>query len=71
MNPLIRLIGIAGKFVLLNFKALLLYFSKNNTSIQSLEINTIVFTHSLGGGTASYEKSHYYKNNYLIIKLIS
>ncbi len=71
MNPLIRLIGIAGKFILLNIKALLLYLSKKNTSIESLEINTIVFTHSLGGGTASYEKTHFYKNNYLIIRLIS
>lgn len=71
MNPIIHFLGICIKFFLLNIKAELLYFTKKNIRLNTNEINTIVFTHNLGGGTESYVSKNFYNPNILIIRLIS
>lgn len=71
MNKLVHLLGISGKYVLLNLKALNKLLIKNNSYIDLSEINSLVFTHNLGGGTEQYVKSHFYHDNVLIVRLIS
>lgn len=71
MNPIIHFLGICIKFFLINIKAELLYLKQKNTILNTNEINTIVFTHNLGGGTESYVRKNFYNPNILIIRLIS
>lgn len=73
MNPIIHFLGIVAKFILLNAKALfkiLLQRQKLSTR-DFLNVDTIVFTHNLGGGTLNYEKQNFYKKNILIVRVIS
>ena len=73
MNPIIRVFGISIKFLLINLRAVFLVYlySKKITRINFNAVDTIVFTHNLGGGTLNYEKQYFNKNNILVIRKIS
>lgn len=73
MNPIIHFLGIVAKFILLNAKALFkILLQKQKLSTKDFSnVDTIVFTHNLGGGTLNYEKQNFYKKNILIVRVIS
>lgn len=71
MNPLIHFLGICIKFIILNTKIFVKYLFIRNKEINSSNIDTVVFTHNLGGGTESYVRKNFYRNNILIVRLCS
>lgn len=73
MNQVIHFAGICVKFIFINLLAslkLIFKFKKIDKLLFS-SINTVVFTHNLGGGTESYEKNTFNKSNILMIRKIS
>ena len=70
---LIHFLGVVVKYFLINFLFLLkLIFQKGKVKdFDFSKIDTIVFTHNLGGGTFAYEKQNFYKGNILILRLVS
>ncbi|MBQ6781055.1 MAG: glycosyltransferase family 4 protein [Treponema sp.] len=71
MNPVIHVLGIIIKYLFLNTRVFFQYLRLRNNSITVSAIDTVVFTHNLGGGTESYVRNNFYKNNILIVRLIS
>lgn len=71
MNPIIHCLGICAKYIILNVKVFLVYLIKRQGFLDSDKITTIVFTHNLGGGTESYVRKNFYKDNILIVRLLS
>lgn len=73
MNPFVHILGISIKYVLINTKMLLkLLFQRQKLNLlNSDNIDTVVFTHNLGGGTLNYEKQNFYAENVLIFRVIS
>lgn len=73
MNPIIHLFGIVAKFIILNTKALIeILLQRQKLSTKDFtNVDTIVFTHNLGGGTLNYEKQNFCKKNTLIVRVIS
>lgn len=73
MNPIIHLFGIIAKYILLNTKTFLKILIQKQKLLAKdfTNVDTIVFTHSLGGGTKTYEKQNFYKKNILIIRIVS
>jgi glycosyltransferase involved in cell wall biosynthesis len=70
MNTIIHIVGILGKYALLNLKAVFLC-AKKKSKFETLNIKRIVFTHNLGGGTEVYVRSHFIDRTTLIVRLIS
>lgn len=71
MTPILHLCGIIIKYIFLNSKVLLkILLQKHGFHADFSEIDTIVFTHNLGGGTASYEKQKFKGRNILIVRMI-
>lgn len=68
---MIKICGRLLKFLIINFYILFkyLFFTKKNIDLDN--ISTIVFSHNLGGGTETYIASHYLKDNFLMIRLLS
>lgn len=73
MNPIIHFFGVIAKYILLNTNALFkIVFQKQKLSDADFSgIDTIIFTHNLGGGTLSYERRNFYRKNMLLIRLVS
>lgn len=73
MDTLVHFCGVVVKYIFLNTKALFkIVFQKKKLSVADFsEIDTIIFTHNLGGGTARYERQNFCKKNMLLIRVIS
>lgn len=73
MREFIHFSGIVLKFLLINTRVFMqfLFQTRKSATMDFSDIDTIVFTHNLGGGTLSYENQNFYKKNILIVRLVS
>lgn len=71
MPIIIHALGIVVKYIFLNMRAFIQFIQKRNAVLTLSELDTVVFTHNLGGGTEKYVRNNFYKENILIVRLIS